>query len=1078
MAYDQNYYQPPQRPYNGRAAQRPGPPQAYNQAPQQQYPPQQQYDEYGQDGYGYDEGYNDGYAQEYDDGYQQAMNGGGRGNGYPPQNQNYPPQQQQPPQQEYYGNDRGGRMPPRGGGRGAPMQRPPTADGQRGGYGGPGRGYPNGGPQGRGGRPAPLDRSASSDPGPHAAPRKPLKTPPISPDVPAWDNPFPTFPGAKKKTLISEEQKIIEKMASMEVGAPPPNRSRGKGSNGGRGVSTDDYGRPSLDGQRRPPPADDYGRHSADGQRRGPPEDYGGRSAEGQRRGPPQDYGRPSADSQRNMPPRNYPSQGPPQQGYPEPRRGPPGPGYGPPQQNGYGESGYDDRRGYGPGPTSPTRDNFGPPGRSMTMPNEAPMSMGRQPPMPPMPMEGPGPSAPYNGPIGRGAPPRPSTAGANRAPPQRNYQNQPLIDPYAQPRGQSQNPDYAPEVIDDVYDSYYDPPSNANGPPPQNGRPQSAESAMPNFDVLQTKPANHKRGGSIDEHIQGPAAPQNNYPQQLKPMKSQPDIRGRAQPQAAVFEMAGAPPMPNAYPQQGGYDDGYGPQEDQYNEPADQGYVSYNEPPSNNYPPPRSASAAPRANAGFGGLPSGPRPGGLPNGPSPNGGPPRAMTMPRQPSANGDALPSHPPPVRAGLIPNSVASLASNKPTPVRNYNNIPTPQQAQPPPAQSTTQPAPTGPPAPTPVTAAEIEQLRSKAKMNPQDQATQLLLARKLVEASETLVQSIPDQRSRNKAREKFVMDAHKILKKLVSAGNAEAMFFLADCSGRGALGLEVDHKEAFTLYQSAAKAGHAAAAYRTAVCCELGNDEGGGTRKDPLKAIQWYKRAATLGDTPAMYKVGMILLKGLLGQPKNPREAVGWLKRAAERADAENPHALHELGLLFEQPQSAEGSVVRDEAYSLQLFQQAADLGYKFSQYRLGSAYEYGLFNLPIDARQSIMWYSKAAAQEEHQSELALSGWYLTGSEGVLQQSDTEAYLWARKAAMAGLAKAEYAMGYFTEVGIGAPANLEDAKRWYWRAAAQNFPKARERLEDLKRGGKNGALKARERISRSKVGKQNEGECAVM
>jgi TPR repeat protein len=36
-------------------------------------------------------------------------------------------------------------------------------------------------------------------------------------------------------------------------------------------------------------------------------------------------------------------------------------------------------------------------------------------------------------------------------------------------------------------------------------------------------------------------------------------------------------------------------------------------------------------------------------------------------------------------------------------------------------------------------------------------------------------------------------------------------------------------------------------------------------------------------------------------------------------------------------------------------------------------------------------------------------------------------------MSGLAKAEYAMGYFTEVGIGAPANLEDAKRWYWRAA---------------------------------------------
>jgi len=334
-------------------------------------------------------------------------------------------------------------------------------------------------------------------------------------------------------------------------------------------------------------------------------------------------------------------------------------------------------------------------------------------------------------------------------------------------------------------------------------------------------------------------------------------------------------------------------------------------------------------------------------------------------------------------------------------------------------------------------ELEQLRNAAKNNPNDQNTQLALSRKLIEASDVLVARIPDQRQRNKAREKYIMDAHKILKKLVTAQNTEAMFYLADCYGRGALGLETDNKEAFSLYQSAAKAGHAAAAYRTAVCCELGNEEGGGTRKDPMKAIQWYKRAAMLGDTPAMYKMGMIQLKGLLGQPKNPREAVGWLKRAAERADAENPHALHELGLLYEQPQGPDGSIMRDEKYSLQLFQQAADLGYKFSQFRLGSAYEYGLFGLPIDPRQSIMWYSRAAVQEEHQSELALSGWYLTGSEGVLQQSDTEAYLWARKAAVAGNAKAEYAMGYFTEVGIGIPGNLEDAKRWYWRAAGTLF-----------------------------------------
>ena len=42
-------------------------------------------------------------------------------------------------------------------------------------------------------------------------------------------------------------------------------------------------------------------------------------------------------------------------------------------------------------------------------------------------------------------------------------------------------------------------------------------------------------------------------------------------------------------------------------------------------------------------------------------------------------------------------------------------------------------------------------------------------------------------------------------------------------------------------------------------------------------------------------------------------------------------------------------------------------------------------------------------------------------------------------------------------------------------AQNFPKAKERLDDLKRGGEQ--IK-KSRVSRSAVGKQNEGECSVM
>lgn len=354
---------------------------------------------------------------------------------------------------------------------------------------------------------------------------------------------------------------------------------------------------------------------------------------------------------------------------------------------------------------------------------------------------------------------------------------------------------------------------------------------------------------------------------------------------------------------------------------------------------------------------------------PSQESVPPRQQ--PQRPG-NPDALPAHPPPVRPGLIEQSPPPPL--KPPPVRQYNST-----------GSVTKPVSTKSRTPTddrqrpvPVTNADLDRLRAKVDANPRDYETALLLAKKLVEAASVLASDNGrlDAKATAKNRERFILDAHKRIKKLVGASYPEAMFYLADCYGQGLLGLEVDTKEAFTLYQSAAKGGHAASAYRTAVCCEMGPEEGGGTRKDITKAVQWYRRAAQLQDVAAMYKLGIILLKGLLGQQKNVAEAVVWLKRAAERADVDHPHALHELGVLHEPAtvnSAVRDKVIPDEAYARELFIKAANLGYKFSQFRLGQAYEYGNLGLPIDSRKSIAWYSKAAAQGEHNAELALSGW---------------------------------------------------------------------------------------------------------
>lgn len=336
--------------------------------------------------------------------------------------------------------------------------------------------------------------------------------------------------------------------------------------------------------------------------------------------------------------------------------------------------------------------------------------------------------------------------------------------------------------------------------------------------------------------------------------------------------------------------------------------------------------------------------------------------------------------------------------------------------------------------PYTKEYIDQYRHRIKADPDPEA-HFLYAKYLIDAAKKIRASAKDQRTAKKYSELLIGESLKVIRRLATQGEAydEAQFFLANCYGTGALGLQVDHERAYHLYLQAAKQNHAAASYRVAVCNEIG----AGTRREPPRAAAFYRKAASLGDTPAMYKLGMILLQGLLGESKNQREAINWLKRAAEQADEENPHALHELALLHEQP--AGTLVTYDPGYAKNLYTQAGQLGYTPSQYKLGQCYEYGSLTCPVDARRSIAWYTKAAEKGDAEAELALSGWYLTGSEGVLKQSDSEAYLWARRAANKGLSKAEYAVGYYAEVGIGIKQDIEFAKRWYMRAAGMSHSK---------------------------------------
>jgi TPR repeat protein len=197
---------------------------------------------------------------------------------------------------------------------------------------------------------------------------------------------------------------------------------------------------------------------------------------------------------------------------------------------------------------------------------------------------------------------------------------------------------------------------------------------------------------------------------------------------------------------------------------------------------------------------------------------------------------------------------------------------------------------------------------------------------------------------------------------------------------------------------------------------------------------------------MLRLGKACLNGEFGMPNTQPvtlEGVNWLKRAVEAATPLYPNAPYELALLHEH--GYQDVVFPDEAYAIQLFGKASDLGHAEASYRLGQAYEYGRMGCPEDASLSIHYYSLSASRGNPSAMLSLCAWYMVGAEGVLEKSDEEAFAWAHRAAEAGLAKAEFATGYFLERGVGCKRDGLEAWKYYVRAAEHGDERAKVRLQ---------------------------------
>lgn len=336
---------------------------------------------------------------------------------------------------------------------------------------------------------------------------------------------------------------------------------------------------------------------------------------------------------------------------------------------------------------------------------------------------------------------------------------------------------------------------------------------------------------------------------------------------------------------------------------------------------------------------------------------------------------------------------------------------------------------------------ENVKKSKDPNALFQYAQYMLQTALTIESSSILDGYEDKEEAIKLKKQFLKEAQGYLKKLSAKGYADAQYLLGDAYSSGVFG-KIDNKEAFVLFQASAKHGHVESAYRTAHCFE----EGLGTTRDARKALDFLKFAASRNHPSAMYKLGIYSFYGRMGLPNDvntKQNGIKWLSRAAARANELTCAAPYELGKIYESGYL--DIIIPDEKYALELFVQAATLGHTPSCTLLGQRYETGDEILPQDTSLSVHYYTQAALKGDPVSMLGICAWYLVGAEPAFEKDENEAFQWALRAATLKYPKAQFTLGYFYEHGKGCEINLNNAWKWYSRAAENNDSRAINKMK---------------------------------
>lgn len=132
-----------------------------------------------------------------------------------------------------------------------------------------------------------------------------------------------------------------------------------------------------------------------------------------------------------------------------------------------------------------------------------------------------------------------------------------------------------------------------------------------------------------------------------------------------------------------------------------------------------------------------------------------------------------------------------------------------------------------------------------------------------------------------------------------------------------------------------------------------------------------------------------------------------------------------------------------------FQTAADHGWKYSQYELGTLYKCGDGGVNKSKNLAALWFLKAAEQGHVNSQIELGYIYKHGL-GV-KQDDEKSVFWFQKAADQGCKYSQSNIGDMYKEGRGVVQDYELAVLWYCKAANQGDTWSQLNLGNMYRDG---------------------------